>query len=128
MAINPQYRDFILQQLEPVGHVLGKNMFGGVGVYHQTKFFAIIFNDALYFKVDATNRADYEAEGMAPFKPFAHRPMTMQYYEVPIHVIEDSSLLVKWARKAIAVASQSPSKQTRSAPKKSAKQKTHVRK
>lgn len=123
MAVNPQYRDFILQQLEPVGHVLGKSMFGGVGVYQQTKFFAIIFNDALYFKVDATNRADYEAEDMPPFKPFAHRPMTMQYYEVPIHVIEDSSLLVKWAHQAIAAASQ-----PRSASKKSAKKKARTRK
>ncbi len=104
MPVSKQYREFILQQLEAVGPVVCKNMFGGVGVYYDARFFAIVFNDALYFKVDARNRPEFEAEGMEPFKPFANRPMTMQYYEVPIHVIEDVEQLAEWARKALAAA------------------------
>ncbi len=60
-------------------------MFGGTGRYLQGVFFALIASDMLYFKVDDSNRPDYEAAGMGPFKPFADRPAyTMQYYEVPI--------------------------------------------
>ncbi len=110
MAVSKQYREFVLQQLEAVGAITCKSMFGGVGVYFDARFFAIIFADALYFKVDERNRADFEAEGMAPFKPFAHRPMTMQYYEVPIHIIEDAQRLAEWARKAIAAAASAPKK------------------
>jgi len=60
----------------------------------------------LYLKVDDSNRQDYEKEGMPPFQPFADRPMTMQYYEVPAEVLEDKRQLQIWAQKAVAVAAQ----------------------
>ena len=78
-------------------------MFGAVGLYAGTSFFALIDDDRLYFKVDDENRPDFEAAGMEPFRPYGD-DRTMGYYEVPIDVLEDADALTAWARKAIAVA------------------------
>ncbi|MGH7495550.1 MAG: TfoX/Sxy family protein [bacterium] len=101
LAVRPDYRSFVLEQLEFAGPIVAKSMFGGLGLYSGKYFFAIVFNDALYFKVDDANRTDYITNGMSPFQPFKHKPATLQYYEVPIHIIEDRKLLKIWAAKAI---------------------------
>ena len=55
-------------------------------------------------KVDESNRPDFEKASMQPFRPYLDRPTVMQYYEVPVDVLEDRKQLAAWARKAIAVA------------------------
>ncbi len=67
-------------------------------------FFAIIADDILYFKVADSNRSDYEAADMGAFRPFPDKSNVMQYYEVPIDVLENKNTLRKWAEKAIRVA------------------------
>ena len=49
-------------------------------------------------KVDDDNRAEYEAAGMEPFKPYPGRSQTMKYYEVPLVVLESQMELAAWAR------------------------------
>lgn len=80
-------------------------MFGGVGLYCDGVFFGIIAGDVLYLKVDDGNRPDYERAGMPAFKPYANRSGTMQYYAVPVNVLESPLDLERWARKAVAAAS-----------------------
>jgi DNA transformation protein len=79
-------------------------MFGGVGIYAAERFFALIANDVLYFKVDDSNRADFEARGMGPFRPFGDDRDKMQYYEVPADLLDDPDALRPWAEKSIACA------------------------
>ena len=79
-------------------------MFGGVGIYASERFFALLANDVLYFKVDDSNRADFEALGMGPFRPFGDERDRMQYYEVPADLLDDPDALRPWAEKSIAVA------------------------
>lgn len=98
------FKTFVLDQLEQLGDVLPRSMFGGVGLYCRGVFFGIIARDVLYLKTDDGNRADYERAGMAPFKPYADRPGTMQYYAVPVSVLKNARELVDWARKAVAAA------------------------
>ena len=81
-----------------------RSMFGGVGLYHGGLFFGIIARDVLYLKVDAANRSDYTRAGMKPFKPYRDRPGTMQYYAVPLEVLESALDLAAWARKSVAAA------------------------
>ena len=104
MAVSKAYRDYVLERLECTGPAVGKNMFGGVGIYLQDLFFALIADDVLYFKVDDTNRLDYINAGMEPFKPYGDRGQVMQYYQVPIEVLEDNDSLRTWANKALAIA------------------------
>ena len=101
LRVTAAFRSFVLDQLEEVGDVVPRSMFGGVGLYCRGAFFGIIAGDVLYLKVDHATRADYERAGMRPFKPYANRAGTMQYYAVPLDVLESAFELAAWARKAI---------------------------
>ena len=104
MRVSHGFREFVLGQLAEVRELQAKPMFGGVGLYSGDVFFGILAGDVLYFKVDETTRGDFEQAGSQPFKPYAARPVTMQYYSVPTAVVEDAVDLAQWARRAIAVA------------------------
>jgi DNA transformation protein len=111
MAVTPSYRDYVLDQLSGLGRVRANRMFGGAGLYCEELFFGIVADDTLYLKVDDSNRPDFIARGMAPFRPYRDRPeLSMRYYEVPADVLEDAEALVAWGRKAIRVAAASPRK------------------
>jgi len=87
-------------------------MFGGVGIYIDDAFCAIIGADSgrLYLKVGDSNLSDYEQESM---EPFSTPRGTMSYYTVPEYVVEDRAVLREWALEARAVATQSRSASTR---------------
>jgi DNA transformation protein len=105
MSVSPSFRAFALEQLgRGVQDVRARSMFGGVGIYARDLFFALIADDTLYFKVDESNRPDFVACGMGPFRPFGDQAETMQYYQVPEDLLEDPDELSRWAAKAIGAA------------------------
>ena len=104
LAVSPAFRQFVLDQLDELGNVAPRSMFGGVGLYYRDIFFGIIAGDVLYLKVDESTRPEYERAGMRAFKPYPHRSGTMQYYSVPLEVLESTAELARWARAAVAVA------------------------
>ena len=104
MRVSASFREFVLDQLAGVGGLRARAMFGCVGLYAEDVFFGILAADVLFFKVDDTNRREYETAGSSPFKPYADRAMTMSYYDVPIAVLEDAAMLGEWAARAVAVA------------------------
>jgi DNA transformation protein len=110
MRVTDGFRAYVLEQLEGVQSVRARAMFGGVGLYAGDVFFGIIAADALYLKVDDSNRGQYEAAGMPPFMPYAGQTMTMSYYQVPARVIEDGDELAAWARAAVRVAERARTK------------------
>jgi DNA transformation protein len=122
MPVSPEYREFVVEQLERVAAVRTKSMFGGVGLYGDGLFFALLDDDRLYFKVDDSNRPDYEARGLGPFDPFKDGIHLMQYYEVPAEIVEDPDELQVWMGKALDVARRAQAKKRRG-PKKPQKPK-----
>ena len=104
MSVSDEFRTFVIEQLADVDSLLARSMFGGVGLYSAGVFFGILAANTLYLKVDDSNRARYEAEGMSAFKPYADKPMTMSYYQVPARVVEDADELTKWVRTSVRVA------------------------
>jgi DNA transformation protein len=104
LKVSDAFKSFVLDQLEELGDVTPKSMFGGVGLYRGGIFFGILARDTLYLKVGQSNLLDYERARMKPFKPYPNRSGTMKYYAVPLDVLESPIELAGWARKAIAVA------------------------
>lgn len=105
MAVSADYLTYVTDQLSAVRRLMARRMFGGVGLYADDLFFALIDDDTLYFKVDDSNRADYVARGCEPFRPFADDPTySMSYFQVPPEILEDPDELGRWAKTAIAVA------------------------
>ena len=64
MAVSDDFRDFVLEQLAPAGRVTPRAMFGGVGLYLDGLFFALIDDDTLYFKADESTRAALREGGV----------------------------------------------------------------
>jgi len=108
MPVSPGFTDFVVEQLDLCGAITTKRMFGGVGIYSGDVFFALIDNDILYLKVDDSTRPDFQRAGGEPFRPFGDERDEdrdkMQYYSVPVSVLEDADELCAWGRKSIAVA------------------------
>ncbi|NND65543.1 MAG: TfoX/Sxy family protein [Gammaproteobacteria bacterium] len=104
MTVSQDYKDYVIEQLAELDVVRTKRMFGGVGIYSDDIFFALIENDTLRFKVDDSNKQDYIDCGMEPFKPYKNKNTIMSYYEVPVEILEDIEALTHWARKSIQVA------------------------
>lgn len=107
MAVSNDFLAYVLDQLRPFGNVTARRMFGGIGLYADGFFFGII-DDAVYFKVDESNRGDYEARHSRQFtfemEKIGRKIVSMNYFEVPEEVLEDPDELQLWARKSLAVA------------------------
>ena len=107
MSVSSDYLAYVLDQLRPFGNVTARRMFGGIGLYADGYFFGII-DDSVYFKVDESNRADYEARKCRQFsfemEKGGRKIVSMGYFAVPEEVLEDPDELKLWARKALAVA------------------------
>lgn len=110
MGVSDSFRAFVLEQLGQVASVSDRRMFGGVGIYADELFFAIIDDNTLYFKVDESNRGDFDEAGMPAFQPYGPGGGAMNYCQVPADVLEDADRLRIWAAKAINVARQGKNK------------------
>ena len=108
MPHKSEYLEYVLEQLGGLRGLVSRRMFSGAGLYQDEQFFALVFDDTLYFKVNDTNRGDYEARGMNRFRPYKDKPhLSFTYYEVPAEVLEDREELVAWARRSVAAAAAS---------------------
>jgi DNA transformation protein len=114
MAVSKEFSAYVLEQLHLLPGLTSRRMFGGMGIYSDGWFFALLAEDTLYCKVDANNRPDYVQRGMRPFVPFPDKP-GMNYYEVPAEVLEDAEELARWARKSVAVALAAANRKARAA-------------
>ena len=107
MAVTDSFQTFVLDQLNrAIPPVRARRMFGGVGLYAGDLFFALIDNDIVYFKTDASTQGEFEAHGMGPFRPFGDDGGSMQYHQLPEDIIENPDALRTWAERAVSVARQ----------------------
>ncbi len=78
--VEDSFKAFVLDQLSELPELRARAMFGGYGLYSGERFFGILFEGRVYFKVDEATRAAYEARGMSPFTyEMKGREMTMRY-------------------------------------------------
>ncbi|MBP1771552.1 MAG: regulator of competence-specific s [Holophagaceae bacterium] len=110
MAVSVSFRTYLLEQLGQIRPVTTRPMFGGLTFFADGRAFALVADEVLYFKVDDSNRPDFEAAGMGPFLPFGDPDKPMQYYELPEEVLEDPDQLAHWMVRAIAVAANAKAK------------------
>ena len=104
MASN-EFVDHVTEALAGVGHIVARRMFGGVGLYCDGRFFAIIVDSALYFKTDEQCRKDFEARDCPRFSYVRQgKTVYLNYYQVPTEALDDPAALQYWARKALAAA------------------------
>jgi DNA transformation protein and related proteins len=105
MAVDSDFQGFVVDQLSTIP-VVPRRMFGGVGFFVDGLMFALIGrSEALFFKTDESNVAEYEALGGEPFTySRGEKKSSMGYHTVPAEILDDGEELTAWAEKAIAVA------------------------
>ena len=106
------FKEFVLDQLDPLRGLRCRAMFGGYGLYGGGVFFGIISKSRLYFKTDNSSRSAYLERGMRAFRPSPKQELPT-YYEVPVEVLEDRDELARWASLAIRNAPRKPSRKKR---------------
>lgn len=109
MAVDPEVRKNLEDQLRKVCNLRSRAMFGGVGFYADDLFFALADDGVLYFKVDDLNLARFEEAGCSPFIPWPGAA-PMGYWSLPKGVLEDESALREWVESSVAVAQRAQTK------------------
>ena len=89
--------DLLKEKLQVIGGVSSKKMFGGFGVFHEGKMFALVNSKGqAYLKSDETNKAKFTACG-------ASQHGKMPYFSLPEEVFKDHDKLMSWAQESIAM-------------------------
>jgi DNA transformation protein len=100
--VSPGFLEFLKDQLSEFSPVSMRRMFGGAGIYRDGVMFALIADEALYFKADELTKPEFEVEGLMPFTYATKNGAntTMSYWRAPERCLDDPQEMVEWARKA----------------------------
>jgi DNA transformation protein len=92
--------------LAPLGPTRARAMFGGVGLYVDGLFIALIADGRLYLKAGAGHEPAFAAAGCAPFTYAMAdgRVMTLGYRAAPEEALEAPEAMRPWARRAMEAA------------------------
>jgi len=127
MGKRNEYVDYLLELMQPLGHVTARPMFGGFGMYADGLFFAIVVNDVLYFKVDDVNRGQFTDRKLDPFTfDMKGEIKTMNYHRCPEEALENPVLMAEWGKSGIAAAMRAQVHRRPKAPRKTAAKKAAV--
>lgn len=130
MAISASFIDHARELFAPFGEIRIRKMFGGAGVYCDELFFALLDDDAVYFKVDDDTRKDFVRRGLAPFS-FEMKDGTRAemngYYAAPEDIFDDEDELKRWGTMALDAASRAAKFKKKPAKKKTAKKAAKLR-
>ncbi len=121
--------EFIRELFALFGPVTVKRMFGGAGIWSEGLMFGLVFDGAIFLKVDQISIPDFEREGSRPFVYTRAKSKgrvgsaSLSYWRLPERLYDDPGELAVWANRALAIA-----QQKKSAPRKrAAKQKRAAR-
>jgi DNA transformation protein and related proteins len=102
--------EFIRDLFAPLGQVTVKRMFGGAGIWADGLMFALMFDGAIFLKVDEASIPDFEREGSRPFVYTRAKSKgrvgraSLSYWRLPERLYDDPDELAVWANRALAIA------------------------
>ncbi|MGE5041489.1 MAG: TfoX/Sxy family protein [Candidatus Levyibacteriota bacterium] len=95
------YEYVSLDLFSEIEGITSRRMFGGYGFYYYGKFFAIISDGKLFFKVGEGNREDYERYFSTPFIYTSRgKEVELPFCELPPDIMEEKNGLLEWIEKA----------------------------
>lgn len=100
------------EALEPLGTITHRAMMGAAVLYCDGTVFAVVDDEAIYFKVDAVSAEVWDAAELPPFT-FANgagETVSMNYRRAPDDVYDDADAMREWAALGIAAGLRAPAK------------------
>jgi DNA transformation protein and related proteins len=115
MAFDTGLIDWVAEALAPVGVMTHRRMMGGATLYCDGTVFAILDDDALWFKADATSDTVWDEAGCARFTYTMGegRSGTMNYRRAPDDVYDDAEAMREWGTLGIAAGQRAPVRKKR---------------
>jgi DNA transformation protein and related proteins len=101
--------EFIRDLFAPFGPVSVRRMFGGAGIWSEGLMFALVFDGAIFLKVDEESIPDFEREGSKPFVYTRAKSSgrigraSLSYWRLPERLYDDPEELAAWANRALAI-------------------------
>jgi DNA transformation protein len=102
--------EFIRELFAQFRVVTIRRMFGGAGIFAEGLMFGLVFDGAIYLKVDAACIPDFEREGCQPFVYTRAKSAgrvgrhSLSYWRMPERLYDDPDELAIWAGRAFAIA------------------------
>src|SRR5687768_12681859 len=97
-----EFVEYLHEVFELLGPVNARRMFGGYGVYHDDRMFAIVFDESLYLRADGGNRAYFEKAGLARFEyRKGGKRLKLSYYAAPADILDNREQAAIWARRSL---------------------------
>lgn len=120
MAIDAGLVAWVEEALTPIGSVSRRAMMGGATLYLDGIIFAIIDDNLIWFKADATSDAMWDSAGCPRFSftMGEGRVGSMNYRRAPDDVYDDADAMREWAMHGVAAGQRAPARK----PRKSAKE------
>jgi DNA transformation protein and related proteins len=102
--------EFIRELFAQFRVVTVRRMFGGAGIFAEGLMFGLVFDGAIYLKVDAASIPEFEREGCQPFVYTRAKSAgrvgrhSLSYWRMPERLYDDPDELAAWADRAFAIA------------------------
>lgn len=112
MSVDAGLMDWIAEMLEPLGVLTSRAMMGGRTLYLDGTVFAIVADEAIWFKADAASDSEWDALGARRFSfQFGDgRVGTMNYRAAPEAALDDPDEFRRLALLARAAGDRAPIK------------------
>src|SRR5262249_31580071 len=112
-------KEFLHEQLAPLGHITIRRMFGKTGVFCDGLMLGMVTNDTLYFRVDEQNQAAFQEAAAFPPLNYEKRGATIDlaFWRAPERLFDDPDEFGTWARTALEAARRVAEKRVRPAPR-----------
>ncbi len=114
MAVDEGLVAWVAEATAPLGQMSRRAMMGGATLYLDGTVFAIIADDALWFKADAQSDAAWDAAGCARFTfSMGGKTGSMNYRRAPDDCCDDADALRRWAGLALEAGRRAPARKRR---------------
>ncbi|WP_066658822.1 MULTISPECIES: TfoX/Sxy family protein [unclassified Sphingomonas] len=115
MAFDAGLIDWAKEALEPLGTITHRPMMGAAVLYCDGRVFAVVDEEAIYFKNDKVSAALWDEAGCPPFT-FTGKDgetVSMNYRRAPDDVYDDAEAMQRWAALALEASQRAPVKRKR---------------
>ena len=115
MAFDAGLIEWAKEALEPLGAITHRPMMGAATLYCNGLVFAVVDEEAIYFKNDKVSAPVWDEAGCAPFT-FTGKDgetMSMNYRRAPDDVYDDADAMRRWAALALEASQRAPVKRKR---------------
>ncbi len=103
MAFSDSIASFAIDQLDGLGHIRTKKMFGALAFYCDDVLFGAVMDDAFTLKAkDEELQKEFIGQGLTRHK-LKGRDIKMPYFDVTPSILENREELKTWALKSLGI-------------------------